>query len=111
MTTTKQHLETITEVELDLEHYTIMADVLIEYNLTDCAEEHPYGNGTATEFYTEIDIDSIDIQEWYRDFGDEKLGVWIPEHLTKYDGETGLDREDIKKIKRLAQDKLECSIL
>ncbi len=110
MTTTKQHLETIIEVELDLHLYTIIADVLIEYDLTDCAEEHPYGNGTATEFYTEVDIESIEIQEWYRDFGDE-IGVWIPEHLTKYDKETGLDRGDIKKIKRLAQDKLECSIL
>ncbi len=111
MTTTKQHLETVTEVELDLEHYTIIAEVLIEYDLVDCAEEHPYGNGTATEYYTEIDIESVEIQKWYRDFGDDKLGVWIPEHLAEYNGETGLDREDIKKIKRLATDSLECSIL
>lgn len=111
MTTTKQYLETVTEVELDLEHYTIIADVLIEYNLEDVANDHPYGDGTATEHYTELDIDSVEIQEWYRDFGDEKLGVWIPEHLAKYDGDKGLDIEDIKKIKRLAEDKLECSIL
>lgn len=44
MTTTKQHLETITEVELDLEHYTIIAEVLIEYDQVDVADEHPYGS-------------------------------------------------------------------
>ncbi len=90
MTTTKQHLETTIEVELDLHLYTIIAEVLIEYDQVDVADEHPYGNSTATQYYTELDIDSIEIQEWYRDFGDE-IGVWIPEHLTKYDKETGLE--------------------
>ena len=54
---------------------------------------------------TEIgDVIEVEIESWYREFDcSDELSVWIPENLKEYQGDSGLDKEDIKKIKRLAQ--------
>ena len=111
MNTTEIH-NYYTEVELTENCYTIYAQVKVEYSIVECSDEHPYGNGTATEYYSELGDDiEVEIESWHRDFDcSNELSVWIPENLKEYQGETGLDRESIKKIKRLAECALEESL-
>ena len=112
MITDTQTLETEVEVEyFCCDEYTIYAKCIVEYTIIDYAEEHPYGNSTATETYSEVDIISIDIDSWYRDFDcSDAMSVWIPEHLAEYEGKH-LDRIDAKKIKRLASMEVERGII
>lgn len=103
MTTTTQELETVTEVELDLENYTIIAEVLVIYEHTDCTERHPYGDGYATHYYTEIDVDSVQIQNHYKCFDvAEGIKAYIEEDGKYYYGTEGLYKDEVKKLERLA---------
>tara|TARA_R100001198_G_C5137233_1_gene152710 strand:- start:150 stop:485 length:336 start_codon:yes stop_codon:yes gene_type:complete len=101
-----------TEVELVENTYSIFAQVNVEYTEEEHSDEHPYGDGTATHNYTQLgDIMEVKIESWHREFDcSDELSVWIPEHLREYSGETGLDSNDIKKIKRLAECKLQESL-
>jgi hypothetical protein len=111
MNTTEIH-NYYTEIELTENCYTIVAQVKVEYSTVECSDEHPYGNSTATHCYTEIgDVIEVEIESWYREFDcSDELSVWIPENLKEYQGDTGLDKESIKKIKRLAECALEESL-
>ena len=93
---------------LETEHYSIIADCEVTCNVLDYAEEHPYGNSTATERYSEVEIEDVEIVSWYRDFNcDLEMEIWIPEHLNVHKGSNGLSQETKKRIIKSA----ECNVL
>ena len=111
MNTTEIH-NYYTEIELIENCYTLVAEVKVEYTINECSDEHPYGNSTATHYYSELGDDiEVEIISWHRVFDcSDELSVWIPENLVSYEGEQGLSREDIKRITRLAECALEESL-
>ena len=103
----------VTEVEvLQNDYYSIFAECEITYNVLENAENHPYGDGVATQYYSEIEVEDVDILCWYRDFNcDKEMEQWIPEHMKFYDGTDGLDYETKQKIIRAAESSIDSDIL
>jgi len=102
-----------TEVEiLESDHISIFADCEVTYTIVNHAEEHPYGNSTATHYYSEIEVDDVEILSWYRDFYcDKEIECWIPEHHKLHEGSDGLSKEMINKIIINAENNVESDIL
>ena len=97
---------------LQNEYYSIFAECEITYNVLENAETHPYGDGFATQHYSEIEVDDVDILSWYREFNcDPEMEQWIPEHMKFYSGSDGLDYETKQKIIRTAESSIDSSIL
>jgi hypothetical protein len=103
----------ITTVEvLQNDHYSIFAECEITYSEIENAETHPYGDGVATQYYSEIEVEDVDILCWYREFDcDQEMEQWIPEHMNFYSGSDGLDYETKQKIIRTAESSIDSSIL
>jgi len=102
-----------TQVEiLESEQYSIVAECEVTCNVLDYAEEHPFGESTATERYSEVEVEDVEILSWYRDFNcDEEMEFWIPEHLNVHEGSDGLSQETKKKIIRDAECNIESELL
>lgn len=102
-----------TQVEiLESEQYSIIAECEVTCNVLDYAEEHPFGESTATERYSEVEVEDVEILSWYRDFDcDEAMEFWIPEHLNVQEGSDGLSQETKKKIIRNAKCNIESELL
>jgi hypothetical protein len=105
------NLNYYTEIEIPYEHYSLFVECEVIYNETDCNETHPYGDGYATEYYTEREVEDVNILSYYKEFNiPQELELYVPDHCKKYEGSLGLSKEERAKAQRLAECKFEESL-